>query len=144
MSYTLGEAAKATGKAKPTILNAIKTGRISAKKDDFERWRIEPAELHRIYPPVVKSSSNGLTVLDNTHETATLQAELKSLEAQLELLKSERDNQIELLKSERDDLRLERDRWMQQVTALLEDKRDVRANDQAGVMVRAWRMLFRK
>ena len=34
MAYTLGEAAKATGKSKATISKAIKNGRFSAHKDE--------------------------------------------------------------------------------------------------------------
>lgn len=140
MAYTLGEAAKAVGKAKPTVLAAIRSGRISAKKDEFERWQIEPVELHRVYPPLVKPLPEGLTALDNPIEQAVLQAKLDGANAQIELLKNERDSQIELLKNERDDLRLERDRWRQQATAMLEDKR----GEQTGVLVRAWRALFQK
>jgi hypothetical protein len=88
----------------------------------------------------VLTGPNTLTVLDNPTEPAALRAELEGLKAQLEMLKSERDNQIELLKNDRDDLRLERDRWQQQATALLEDKR----GERAGVVVKVWRSLFRK
>ena len=40
--YTLGQAARATGKGKSTIFKAIKSGKISAEKDDHGRWSIEP------------------------------------------------------------------------------------------------------
>src|SRR5215207_2896706 len=49
--YTLKEAAEAVGMGKPAILKAIQKGRISAKKDDHGQWWIDPAELHRVYPP---------------------------------------------------------------------------------------------
>ena len=54
MLYTLGQAAKAVGKAKGTIKNAIDKGRLSASKDDngkysepftLKKWVIEPAVL---------------------------------------------------------------------------------------------------
>ena len=50
MSYTLGEAARATGKSKPTIARAIKTGKLSADRGDDGAYSIDPAELNRIYP----------------------------------------------------------------------------------------------
>ena len=50
MSYTLGTASKATGKSKATILRAIRNGKLSAEKDANGVWRIEPSELHRVYP----------------------------------------------------------------------------------------------
>ena len=51
MAYTLGQAAKATGITKTTIAEAIKKGRISATKNDLGRYQIDPAELHRVWPP---------------------------------------------------------------------------------------------
>jgi hypothetical protein len=50
MAYTLGAAARATGKSKATISRAIKSGRLSALRDDAGGYLIEPAELHRVYP----------------------------------------------------------------------------------------------
>ena len=52
MSYSLVEAATACGINRSTVLRAIKAGKISASKDEQGEWRIEPAELHRVYPPV--------------------------------------------------------------------------------------------
>ena len=51
MSYTLGTAAKATGKSKATISRAIRSGRISAKKTKGGSYEIDPAELHRVFHP---------------------------------------------------------------------------------------------
>ena len=51
MSYSLVEAATACGINRSTVLRAIKAGKISASKDEQGEWRIEPAELHRVYPP---------------------------------------------------------------------------------------------
>ena len=42
MSYTLGEAAKAVGKSKGTISKAIKSGKISAVKQENGSFRIKP------------------------------------------------------------------------------------------------------
>ncbi len=47
---TLGQASIATGKTKTTIANAIKSGRMSASKDDLGQYKIDPAELFRVYP----------------------------------------------------------------------------------------------
>lgn len=72
MGYTLGEAAKASGKAKTTIQRAIKTGRISASKTETGSYDIEPSELHRVFPvtvaqPIIKNATqpheNGVDVL---------------------------------------------------------------------------------
>jgi hypothetical protein len=57
MSYSLGQAAKAVGKSKPTLARAIKRGQISATKAEDGSYAIDPAELHRIYP--IASDANG-------------------------------------------------------------------------------------
>jgi len=54
MQYTAGDAAKATGKNIATITRAIKAGKISASKDEAGAWRIEPSELHRVFPPLAQ------------------------------------------------------------------------------------------
>ena len=50
MALTLNQAAKACGRSKSTLLNAINSGRMSAPKDDRGRYAIDPAELHRAFP----------------------------------------------------------------------------------------------
>jgi hypothetical protein len=52
MPYSLAEAAAACGLNKTTILRAIKAGKISGTKDEHGGWFVEPAELHRVYPPI--------------------------------------------------------------------------------------------
>jgi hypothetical protein len=42
---------------KSTVLRAIKAGRISGTKDEQGEWHVEPAELHRVYPPRPGSGS---------------------------------------------------------------------------------------
>jgi hypothetical protein len=49
MSYTLGEAARAAGKSKPTIARAIKRGLISATKAADGSYEIDPSELSRVF-----------------------------------------------------------------------------------------------
>ena len=110
MSYTLGEAAKAVGKSKPTIQRAIKSGKISAPKDSFGRYNIDPAELHRIFPALQRTSNDDdhLKQSETFNETSMLQIEIKLLREQL------------------DDLKEDRDHWRQQATALLADGRKKR------------------
>ena len=88
--HTLGTAAKATGVSKPTIQRAIKSGRISAKKNDLGVWQIDPAELHRVYPPVTDNGNEKRNVRqsETSHETGSdtrvLQVKIEALEQQLE------------------------------------------------------------
>jgi hypothetical protein len=60
MPYTLGQAAKATGKAKPTIARAIRSGRISASRTETGEFAIDPAELHRVFQPASNGSGTML------------------------------------------------------------------------------------
>lgn len=49
--YTLGTAAKAAGVSKSTIHRAIKRGTISVRSKSDGGYEIDPAELHRVFPP---------------------------------------------------------------------------------------------
>ena len=113
MVYTLGQAAKATGKSKATISKAIKSGRISASKDDTGTFRIDPSELHRVYPPTPKSEHEETPV--NTTELGAFNA----LQARLEAAQERLEDREAVIA----DLREDRDKWRQQATTLLEDKR---------------------
>ena len=119
MVYTLGEAAKATGKSKATISKAIKSGRISAQKGSTGVFSIDPSELHRVYPLTVEQSesSSPPTQQINGRDDGLLRELRSRLEAAQDRL-----NDKEAVIS---DLREDRDRWRQQATALLEDKRPV-------------------
>jgi excisionase family DNA binding protein len=117
MVYTLGEAAKATGKSKATISKAIKSGRISAHKDEIGTFHIDPSELHRVYPPTVSSEhketpANALAKSDIDGTIRELQARLEAAHERL----SDKEGVIA-------DLREDRDRWRQQASALLADQR---------------------
>jgi hypothetical protein len=59
MGYTLGQAAKAVGMSKTSILRSIKAGRISAGRDELGQWAIEPCELHRVYPALTEETVTG-------------------------------------------------------------------------------------
>ncbi len=48
--FTLTQAIKESKKAKTTLIDAIKNGRLSASRDDRGRYLIDPAELFRVYP----------------------------------------------------------------------------------------------
>ncbi|WP_417255224.1 hypothetical protein [Celeribacter sp.] len=117
MAYTLGEAAKATGKSKATISKAIKSGRISASKDETGAFKIDPSELHRVYPPTPQGDQKETP---ESSKVNTLESgDLKVLQARLEAIQERLDDKEAVIS----DLRQDRDKWRQQATALLEDKR---------------------
>lgn len=141
-AFTLGQAAKATGRNKTTILRAVKDGRVSAHKDDTGQYAIEPVELFRVFPPATGDGvaqpgpEDGDATLRNadaqpfaTTETAyrLLAGELRR---QLDEVKQERERERGEYQDALDDLRRrldaseeERRRKDQQLTALLTDQR---------------------
>ena len=116
MSYTLNEAAKAVGKSKTTIHRAIKSGKISASKLDSGAYAIDPSELHRVF----QIGTTERTIRNDTEQTETTSG---TADIRLEMLEKERDRERQQLEETIADLREDRDKWRQQATALLEDKR---------------------
>lgn len=111
MRYTLGTAAKATGKSKTTIQRAIAKGQISAEKRSGIGYSIDPAELHRVFPAVSYDTVSQDPRLDTTrpHDgTLELRAKIESLEA---MLVREREAL--------DEVRTDRDAWRKQAIGLL-------------------------
>ena len=107
MAYTLGEAAKAVNKSKATISKAIKSGKISAIRNDDRSFSIEAVELHRVYPPAL---------------TSTVQSEQYSTPSSTGLTDSELIElrvKLEAAQQRISDLEEDRDAWKQQATRLL-------------------------
>lgn len=116
MAYTLAEAAKATGTNKTTILRAIKSGKVSGTKDEHGAWHVEPAELHRVYPPAERSGAGS----DATPRYAPPPA--AAVEAQISALRDTAD----LLRAQLDDIRKDRDHWRDQAQAITRQLADAR------------------
>jgi len=88
MLYSLKQAADAVGRGKPAILRAIQRGIISAQRNAKNEWLIDPAELHRVYPPIAGNDAASVHVErgaagEATGATATLLAKIEGLEAML-------------------------------------------------------------
>lgn len=121
MRYTLGTAAKATGKAKSTILRAIKSGTISASKSHDGSYEIEPSELHRVFPP-------NSTQPDTSNDTPPPEEHTATLRLRLEILEAERQREREQMQGTIDDLRVRLDRSEERVTALLSGPKSNKAS----------------
>jgi hypothetical protein len=105
MSLTLAAAAAAAGVNKTTLLRAIKAGKVSGNRDEHGPWNIEPAELHRVYPPVTQRADGEAP---HYHATAALEAEIAGL------------RQVgELLRGQLEATRQDRDRWAEAATIAL-------------------------
>lgn len=111
MRYTLGTAAKATGKSKTTIQRAIAKGQISAEKRKDGGYSIDPSELHRVFPALGRDTVSRDSRLDTTRPPA----EALELRAKIEALEAMLVREREAL----DEVRADREAWKKQATALL-------------------------
>lgn len=113
MKHTLGQAAKAVGKSKATIHRDIKSGKLSADRQEDGSYRIDAAELFRVYPP---APPRGVSETPDETASETIRnpqetGETKALEAELRLLRERLAEKDELVA----DLRQERDRLLRVV-----------------------------
>jgi len=117
---TLSQAAKATSKSKSTLNRAIKSGRLSAIRNEDGTFSIDPSELSRVFSQNVTERE---PVSRQERDMERRGTEDSSKIAMLEqLLQKER----EALAREREvsvDLKEDRDRWRAQATGLLSDLR---------------------
>lgn len=121
MSFlTLSQAAKATSKSKSTLNRAIKSGRLSATRNEDGTFSIDPSELARVFPQNAQEREPSVRQKQQEERPRTeVSNEISMLE---QLLKRER----EALAREREvsaDLKEDRDRWRAQATGLLTDLR---------------------
>ena len=115
--YSLSQAAEATGKSKSVISKALKNGTLSYTKKDEKGYKIDPSELHRVFPKKNENSKKNTEkersrTLENDIEN---RIRIKELEAQLQASSTEKSlykNQLEKLEQDRDD-------WKKQAQTLL-------------------------
>ncbi len=123
MKLTLGQAAKETGKAKATISKAIKSGRLSATRNDRGGYDIDPAELFRVYP----ANSNETVEVNPKSELQETPSELIELRARVNSLQEQgkqAQETVEDLRRRLDESERERRQKDGALTALLTDQRD--------------------
>lgn len=138
--YSIGQAARATGKSKSVIHTAIKKGTISATKNDDGTYAIDPSELHRVFPPA--SFQNGTEEPDSNvpepsepsdfrFENGRLKGELQELRERLAGIDIQHDRERQQFTDQIEDLRRRLDQSEQerrdkdrQLTAVLTDQRE--------------------
>jgi len=79
---SLSQAAKASDRSKSTIGRAIKSGRLSATRNDDDTFSIDPSELFRVFPRDGRGTDQG-----GTDGTGMEQDEIRAL--RIELSKAE-------------------------------------------------------
>ncbi len=125
MELSLSAAARATGRSKSTIGRAIKSGKLSARRDDAGGYHIDASELARAFDwdpsgPVPWSATGPPGPVAGPPVRGGVPVEV--LEAKLALLEQALDREREALAHEREttaDLRLRLDRSDERVRALL-------------------------
>jgi len=70
---SLSEAARLTGRSKATLSQAIKEGRLSFVERTKQGYKLDPAEVTRVYPiPSANEQDSQGETQDRTAETALL------------------------------------------------------------------------
>jgi hypothetical protein len=132
VNLSLNRAAKEGRIAKSTLLEALNSGRMSARKNDKGYWEIDPSELFRVFP---KTTSNGPeepqpTPRENherTEKNSLLEIEIKMLREQIERADAERERERAQLIGQIETLRELAERQSadhRQVLAALTDQRE--------------------
>jgi len=163
MYLSLGKAAKEAGVAKSTISKALSSGKLSYREKNSDGYKIDPAELFRVYPKITKTDADELTSNDWQlgHADAETTPYSTKFEIQLAGLKSliaEKDRRITDLEADRAQLREDRHRltenWQEErvrLLKLLEDQTgtvklltDERSTLVAQVQRTFWQRVFRR
>jgi len=162
MYLTLGQAAREAGVAKSTISKALASGKLSYREKTTEGYKIDPAELFRVYPKQAKTDADELLSndwqLDPASESLPYSAKFEIQLAGLKSLIAEKDRRIADLEADRVQLREDRHRltenWQDErvrLLKLIEDQTctvklltDERAKLNAEIQRTFWQRLFRR
>lgn len=134
-TFSLGQAAKLTGLGKTTLARAIAAGRLSAERRPDGSYRVDAAELARVYELRIETAETVAATGDVVHqatpardqgETPETAARLAALDAEVRLLRE----MLARADRQADELRQDRDGWRGQAetaTRLLTDQRPARS-----------------
>src|SRR3982751_4383056 len=123
------DAAKLTGRDRSTLTRAIEKGRLSAARDDVGRFLLDPAELERVFGPLLSAEVLNDDRADDEHEDAravhdpALARELELVREMLERERAERERERRSWEDERSFLRGMLEKHTDQVK-LLTDQRE--------------------
>jgi len=110
MKLTLGQAARQAGISKSYLSRLVKSGKISAERQENGEFRIDPSELDRL----ADIRPHGHDAGNSTSERLETPRELV-LQREVELLREMLHDKEQTLQ----DVRRERDAWRQQAQTLL-------------------------
>lgn len=99
----LNQAAKTCKKSKAALLDAIRSGRLSAKQNELKIWEIDPSELFRVYPFEIET--NHPTSKPTNQENRDQPTKEVTIEEILEIERTERTREREQMQITINDLR---------------------------------------
>ena len=120
---SLQQAVKMTGKSESTIRRAVKSGKVSAERDDRGHLKFDVSELQRAYGELktagedaqstAQGNDNAMTGHDRETEIlaikdnqiADLQKQLEKAETKLEIATTEKSQLLDLLSMEKEEKR---------------------------------------
>lgn len=131
MYLTLSQAAKETGKSKSALFKALKDGVMSYVDKTDAGYKIDPAELFRVFPKnddkeQLRTRKETERTPESDAENAILRARIDALTMQIELLEDrikEKDAAIEDAKNERQDWKKHAERLLLERPKLTEKRR---------------------
>lgn len=94
-ALTVLEAGRLVGRSKSHIFRAIKSGALSASRDDSGTWRIDRAELARVFQPAHQDAQNDLSRHGDGAVVAQLEARLADALDQVRDLRHRLDAEAE-------------------------------------------------
>ena len=126
------KAAKEAGIAKKTLLDSIRSGRVSATKNSHGHWEIEPSELFRVFPKTTTEPTREPTTTPPETNTkikrnSALEVEVSMLREQIRRIDTERDREREQLSNQIEALKEQAERQSadyRQALAMLTDQRE--------------------
>lgn len=131
MKYTLAQAATQVKRSKSSLWRDVKSGKISAIKENDGTFYIEASELFRVYPETSHEMKQSHSLKRNETDYEARFMELQSLfqieqqrVSEREKQLADKDRHLEDLRQQVEDTQKDRDHWRQQATYLLEDKRN--------------------
>ncbi len=133
MEFSLSAAARATGKGKSAIHNAVRSGKLSAKRTEAGTYLIDASELARVFP---LNPSKGSQVDDPEPSGKPAGTELAVLRTKLAMLEDQLVREREVSGDTIGDLRKRLDRAEDRVQALTYQRSD-QGKDQAQAPVSA-------
>jgi hypothetical protein len=124
LAYTLAQAIAATGRSRSTLIRAIRSGKLSATRDESGIYLVEPSELHRVFSITEDGTPHDLSNRVPRH--AELVARLEAEQAKNAILHDQVSDLRARLDRESEERRQALNRLaaaQERITALLTDQR---------------------